>query len=350
MKNKHRTFVRRAFARNLGIIVLAAVIISSIFSCAMLEAFSMAAQMQNAEEAELTEEQKLLVGKWRSDTGHLYTFNDDRTGTIRLSGSNEDQKIRWDTYLDNLTITMVDSYSRMDTTYTLNGDELIMIPLGATADRQVKTKRELPSLAFTHARTGCAVSIGTQTDKVIVIPATCPQGHPVTAIVASKYNDSTYKFEGGFAGTDITSITIPGSITTIGANTFSDCENIESVILLNGVTTIGDNAFSSSVIKSITIPASVTSIGKAAFNRCYGLSSLTIPASVTSIGEAAFSNNILTSVTFQGTIPAARFHANALGWNGAEGYMGDLREKYLAGGPGTYTSSNSYGGGTWTKR
>ena len=55
-----------------------------------------------------------------------------------------------------------------------------------------------------------------------------------------------------------------------------------------GVTSIDNNAFRDSNIVSITIPDSVTSIGGFAFYGCSGLTSITIPDSVTSIGESAF--------------------------------------------------------------
>ena len=57
-----------------------------------------------------------------------------------------------------------------------------------------------------------------------------------------------------------------------------------------GVTSIDDNAFSTSNIVSITIPNSVTSIGNYAFYGCSSLTSITIPNSVTSIRGSAFSN------------------------------------------------------------
>jgi len=53
------------------------------------------------------------------------------------------------------------------------------------------------------------------------------------------------------------------------------------------VTSIGNNAFDNCDVTSITIPSSVTSIGDMAFFRCSGLTSITIPSSVTSIGEKA---------------------------------------------------------------
>ena len=76
--------------------------------------------------------------------------------------------------------------------------------------------------------------------------------------------------------------------------------NIKTVIIKEGVTSIGEDAFyRCSGLTSITIPNSVTSIGEDAFYRCSGLTSITIPNSVTSIGGGAFMGcSGLTSVEF----------------------------------------------------
>ncbi|MCL2180093.1 MAG: leucine-rich repeat domain-containing protein [Treponema sp.] len=336
---------KRASACKMGIIVLTAVIGISIVSCAMLDTLALVSEAMAVQDEGLSEEQRLLVGAWRSDTGHLYTLNEDRTGTIRLSGGNADQNMRWNTFGNTLTMTIVDSMSRMDAAYTLSGDQLSWVQIGT--NNQIRATRDIPGLAFTHTgANNCVVSIGTETAAEIEIPAACPQGHNVTGTAAAVWSDSAGSYVGGFAGTSITSVIIPGSVTSIGNFSFYE-SNVITVIIGNGVTTIGEGAFQSCYggLSSIIIPDSVTSIGRSAFSRC-GLSSITIGRGVTSIGQAAFSNNSLTSVTFLGTIPAGGFDANAMGWSGAEGYMGDLRAKYLAGGPGTYTRS----GEVWTRQ
>ena len=103
---------------------------------------------------------------------------------------------------------------------------------------------------------------------------------------------------------NLTSVTIPNSVTSIGYSTFRECGNLTSVTIPNSVTSIGDYAFYYCYgLTSVTIPNSVTSIGEYAFYNCYGLTSVTIPNSVTSIGGYAFSNcDGLTSVTIPNSV------------------------------------------------
>ena len=96
----------------------------------------------------------------------------------------------------------------------------------------------------------------------------------------------------------ITSVTISNGVTTIGKNAFLDCKNLSSINIPESVTSIGDNAFyKCTSLTSIDIPAGVTSIGKHAFESCSNLTSIGVPSSVTSIGYAAFSGcTSLTSI------------------------------------------------------
>lgn len=66
--------------------------------------------------------------------------------------------------------------------------------------------------------------------------------------------------------------------------------DVEVVEIGSHVTSIGNAAFYNYYqnLTSVTIPNSVTSIKSSAFEGCSSLTSVTIPDSVTSIGEAAF--------------------------------------------------------------
>ena len=66
-------------------------------------------------------------------------------------------------------------------------------------------------------------------------------------------------------------------------------DQIDTVILKEGVTRIGDYAFyNCTELTSVEIPEGVTQIGESAFACCQSLESVTIPGSVTEIGEGAF--------------------------------------------------------------
>lgn len=113
---------------------------------------------------------------------------------------------------------------------------------------------------------------------------------------------------------ELTAVTIPGGVTTIGARAFSYCSKLVSVEIADTVTSIGISAFVNCVsLTDVDIPDSVTELGNSAFNNCTGLksvslgngitfidnhtfyncsslSSIVIPENVTSLGEYAFYN------------------------------------------------------------
>jgi hypothetical protein len=133
-----------------------------------------------------------------------------------------------------------------------------------------------------------------------------------------------------FGNCDLSSITIPKSITKIGDSVFSLNTKVKSIIINSPVYTnvlllgcslapvesvtynaagvIPDNAFNTLGIKNVTFgpDSAITSIGSSAFMNTPNLASIIIPASVTSIGGQAFYNNqgtsTLTTVTFENTV------------------------------------------------
>ena len=82
-------------------------------------------------------------------------------------------------------------------------------------------------------------------------------------------------------------------------------EEIQTVIIKDGVTSIGDHAFEfCSALTQVTIPDGVTSIGYYAFGYCSALTQVTIPEGVTSIGERAFEYcSALAEMTVLPTVP-----------------------------------------------
>lgn len=113
--------------------------------------------------------------------------------------------------------------------------------------------------------------------------------------------------------TNITSLTIPGSVTAIGDYGTYHNRYLAELTLQSGLTSIGEGALSwNKRLTTVTIPNGVTTIGEEAFAHCWtqlpksdsftGLTTVTIPGSVTSIGKNAFTDNQqLTTVNFDGT-------------------------------------------------
>lgn len=187
-------------------------------------------------------------------------------------------------------------------------------------------------------------------------------GTDTVVVIPSKINGVTVTTIGtdAFLGLNITSVTIPGSVTEIGANAFAGCTNLTSVtyggdwsnltiqsgnpavqdaaneqlfdfaftpdntaVIVNNykckgtaadvtipsrykgkpVTMIDHAAFFNSVVTSVTIPDSVTSIDDNAFGFCSELTNISIPNSVTYIGFSAFAHcTSLKSITLPSSL------------------------------------------------
>ena len=187
-------------------------------------------------------------------------------------------------------------------------------------------------------------------------------GTDTVVVIPSKINGVTVTTIGtdAFLGLNITSVTIPDSVTEIGANAFAGCTNLTSVtyggdwskltiqsgnpavedavnaqlfdfeFILNNtavivtnykykgtaadvtipsrykskpVTAIDHAAFHDSAVTSVTIPDSVTSIPDDAFAFCSQLTNISIPNSVTFIGFSAFNScTSLKSITLPSSL------------------------------------------------
>lgn len=86
------------------------------------------------------------------------------------------------------------------------------------------------------------------------------------------------------------SFSVPITVKTIGANAFSNCNNLTSITISNLVTTIEDAAFSGcNNLTGVTFSNRLEAIGNYAFYECKNLNSIDIPSSILAIGSHAFS-------------------------------------------------------------
>ena len=141
-----------------------------------------------------------------------------------------------------------------------------------------------------------------QCSGVIVIPD--------QIVFAGKTYTVTSIGERAFAGSGLSSITIPDNVKSIGINAFGGCRGMKSISIGNGVTSIGEGAFRECTgLTSVTIPNSVLSIGKKAFTDCSSLKSVTIGDGVTTIGDAAFEWSGLTTVNIPNSVTSIGIYA-----------------------------------------
>ena len=87
------------------------------------------------------------------------------------------------------------------------------------------------------------------------------------------------------------SVTFPddGSLAAIGEYTFEQCQSLQSVALPRGLTTVGTAAFGEcSALQSVTFPQGLTAIGAYAFEKCTSLQSVSLPQGLTTIGQRTF--------------------------------------------------------------
>ena len=89
--------------------------------------------------------------------------------------------------------------------------------------------------------------------------------------------------------TQLPSITIGSGVTSIGKNAFNGCAALTEAVIQSGA--IGESAFNGCIsLTNVTLGNGVTSIGRNAFLKCKALTSMNIGSSVTTIAQYAFSN------------------------------------------------------------
>lgn len=145
----------------------------------------------------------------------------------------------------------------------------------SASDTDSLTYEDLTYVAYTGyvKITGCDTSA-----TEVVIPSEI-NGLPVIMI-----GDGAF-----YSCKDLTSISIPSSVSNIGDGVFSGCSSLTSINLPSETSKIGSGAFSGCTsLTSLIIPDSVMSIGDGAFTNCSSLTSITIPKNVASIGNYAF--------------------------------------------------------------
>ena len=149
--------------------------------------------------------------------------------------------------------------------------------------------------------------------SLIIIPETVTYNgvtYNVTAITGTLgLRNGDWCRVGAFEGcTNLTSVTLPNSVTLIDERAFYGCTSLTSINIPNNVTLIAERAFQScSTLTSVIVGNSIISIEDSAFYACTNLTSLQLGENLERIENSAFQNcdslisvDIPNSVTFVG--------------------------------------------------
>lgn len=177
----------------------------------------------------------------------------------------------WEAWLSNTYNNFVDNPVNYSHALYLNGKEVageVTIPEGMTA---------LKKIALAGLTNVTSVNI--------------PDS--VTSIGAS-----------AFYNTGLTSVYIPDSVTSIGDEAFRYCASLVEAHLPSGLTVLNGSLFGScGNLESVNIPEGVTTIGDYVFSDCFKFKHVEFPSTVTSIGYNCFYRVAITELVMHAVVP-----------------------------------------------
>ncbi len=128
--------------------------------------------------------------------------------------------------------------------------------------------------------TGVLVNATQSLPSHLVIPSEI-LGYKVTAIADKLF----------YGRDDLVSVTVPGTVETIGDEAFSSCLSLQSVTLQEGVRSLGKSAFRYCYsLREVSLPTTLTSLESDTFESCLALESVTVPEGVATLGDRVFAN------------------------------------------------------------
>ncbi len=295
--------------KRLTALALAAVLGTSMFPYSALAVQEVAVEDSiEAQTVEPEAQQEIVVEDSQSSEtveaaaegtcGEKLTWTLDDEGTLTISGSGKMQDFNfrgapWDSSCSGIKKIVVEedvTSIGQNAFYDCDSCTSVTLPTGLTS---------IGNYTFYGCRSLTSVSIP---NSVTSIGGAAFYGCSSLTSIKVEDGNAVYCSENGVlfneerttiihypAGCAEKSYTIPSSVTSIGEETFFDCDSLTSVSIPDSVTSIGDWAFAyCRSLTSVSIPDSVTSIGNWAFSSCRSLTSVSIPSSVTSIRDYAF--------------------------------------------------------------
>lgn len=219
------------------------------------------------------------------------------------------------------SIRIPESVTEITADAFVNCVSLVDVTLPASLDTpSARQKAGLPlktqDWPYTLNEDGATITITAYkgTDKEVAVPAAV-DGYPVTAIgnaaflglevtgVTLPEGVITIGVDAFRGCTALVRVTLPGTLTAIASSAFWDTKSLTSLALPENLRTIDSFAFRGSGLVSIALPDGVTQLGKYAFENCAALAQVDLGSGITSLAEGVFINcTALSSVTIPANI------------------------------------------------
>jgi len=220
-----------------------------------------------------------------------------------------------------VTITSVSGFNGQEVIFPTNGLPVVSIGPYAFYNSGV-TNVIIPDTVTNIGNSAYSAFYNCQQLATITVAPLNPAFSSLDGVLFNKNQSVLVKFPQGKAGNysipgtvtmirdeafsdcpRLTDVTIPNSVTSIGYRTFNYCPSLTNVSLGTGLTNIGEGAFDGCYrLINLTLPNTLRSIGAMAFRGCASLTTISLPTSLTNIGGSAFSSCGLTAVTIPGSV------------------------------------------------
>lgn len=188
--------------------------------------------------------------------------------------------------LETITIAEGNTHYSVTDNMLVSADMTLLVPMGgltATSYTVPEGIVRIGDYAFYHARQLTSITLPSTLRSIgsyafgytfALQSITLPEG--LTSIDSRAFTD-----------TGLTSLTMPNTVTSLGSYAFYSSD-LTSITLSSNLTAIPERAFWSTPLEAITLPDSVQSTGTYSFGYCQQLTSVTIGSGLTTIDFGSF--------------------------------------------------------------
>lgn len=178
---------------------------------------------------------------------------------------------------------------------------IVGIAINSTKDNKEYTA-ETAKEDFTYTVLGESIIIDSYIGKKadVVVPA------KIDGIIVNAIGPNA------FFNSDVESVTLPVTLTTINMSAFSNCKNLKKIELPDNLEILGAFAFSEcEKLEKISIPEKISIIRVSTFEGCSALQTVKFSDEITEIGENAFRGTAIKNISLPEKVSIIRPYAFA---------------------------------------